>query len=353
MTDRPSQHPRGFTLIEVLVVMGIIVVLAGLLFPVVSRVRKAARDTDCSAQLASMSGAIQAYYGVYSAYPGPVPDSSLFPADSGIGFVTSPAPAGYDNTSWQRARITGSENLVLGLMGGLRNSSTGDLIRYEPAAVGQGPISLNTANPKKAAPFIENLPLSWRITPGLLKTGQFAEETGATAAEWNYANDTHIPEIVDRYADPLPVLYLRARVGSAGIIASAGSQQYDLNHVIAYTGAYTGTYPALTIDSATPTAAASKSIGLSKSAPSYFVNSGTAIGTPAKPYHGLRTVTPAAVLSPPGTGYYYPYDAYPYFNNPAQPGSPRQKDGYVLISAGHDRIYGTKDDITSFGSINP
>jgi hypothetical protein len=34
-----------------------------------------------------------------------------------------------------------------------------------------------------------------------------------------------------------------------------------------------------------------------------------------------------------------------YFMNPNLAGQPRGKDGYVLISAGADRLYGTKDDI--------
>jgi hypothetical protein len=34
-------------------------------------------------------------------------------------------------------------------------------------------------------------------------------------------------------------------------------------------------------------------------------------------------------------------------------GSPRGKDGFILISAGKDRTYGTEDDITSFGSVEP
>jgi hypothetical protein len=52
-----------------------------------------------------------------------------------------------------------------------------------------------------------------------------------------------------------------------------------------------------------------------------------------------------------------PADAYPYLLNPqlstpAVP-IPRAKDGYILISAGPDRIYGTPDDITSFGKVVP
>jgi hypothetical protein len=32
-------------------------------------------------------------------------------------------------------------------------------------------------------------------------------------------------------------------------------------------------------------------------------------------------------------------------------GTPRAKDGYILISAGADGMYGTLDDITSFGDV--
>ena len=53
------------------------------------------------------------------------------------------------------------------------------------------------------------------------------------------------------------------------------------------------------------------------------------------------------------TGYQYPYDAFAYFTNPAVANSPRSKDGYILISAGPDRIYGTNDDICSFGAVVP
>jgi hypothetical protein len=34
-------------------------------------------------------------------------------------------------------------------------------------------------------------------------------------------------------------------------------------------------------------------------------------------------------------------------------GTPRAKDEFILISAGKDRTYGTSDDITSFGDVEP
>jgi hypothetical protein len=62
-----------------------------------------------------------------------------------------------------------------------------------------------------------------------------------------------------------------------------------------------------------------------------------------------------------------PLDAWAYLRNPdlgpplppagsppaTDVGVPRQKDGYILISAGPDRVYGTTDDVTNFGSVAP
>jgi hypothetical protein len=67
--------------------------------------------------------------------------------------------------------------------------------------------------------------------------------------------------------------------------------------------------------------------------------------------------------SPPPAGLtglvgYYPFELYSALVDPAQTrvaatipapaNSPRQKDTYIIISAGIDRVYGTYDDITNF-----
>jgi prepilin-type N-terminal cleavage/methylation domain-containing protein/prepilin-type processing-associated H-X9-DG protein len=58
---RPPRSPRAFTLVELLVVIGIIALLVGILFPVFGRARDQARKTKCLANLRSIGQAVFAY----------------------------------------------------------------------------------------------------------------------------------------------------------------------------------------------------------------------------------------------------------------------------------------------------
>jgi prepilin-type N-terminal cleavage/methylation domain-containing protein/prepilin-type processing-associated H-X9-DG protein len=60
---------RGFTLIEMLVVIAVIGVLAGLIFPALVRAKSHARSTACVGHLRQMGFALTMYLGDYGAYP--------------------------------------------------------------------------------------------------------------------------------------------------------------------------------------------------------------------------------------------------------------------------------------------
>jgi hypothetical protein len=123
---------------------------------------------------------------------------------------------------------------------------------------------------------------------------------------------------------------------------------YDINQIAGYTRS--------------PSGGTATIIGTEKETVTYFVAGVPTAWPNGFQSQGLNTVNPNAVLviTPPSSpNYYYPYDAFPYFaspnglnvaNNVAQA---RNQDGFILISAGEDRTYGTTDDITSFGSVLP
>src|SRR4051812_2706872 len=76
---------RGFTMTELMVVIGIIVLLIAILLPVVKRVRISAANANCQSLLNSLVAAVGRYELEFHAYPGPVPNDELGP-------ITSPTP---------------------------------------------------------------------------------------------------------------------------------------------------------------------------------------------------------------------------------------------------------------------
>lgn len=72
---------RAFTLVEVLVVIGIIAILVGILLPVVSRARASANRVACAAQLRDLGNVFQMYL---TANKGRLPALNPFPAVAGF-----------------------------------------------------------------------------------------------------------------------------------------------------------------------------------------------------------------------------------------------------------------------------
>jgi prepilin-type N-terminal cleavage/methylation domain-containing protein len=65
----PTRRRAGFTLIELLTVIAIIGVLAGMLFPAISGIRKKARQANATTAFSQWAGAITKYKQVYGFYP--------------------------------------------------------------------------------------------------------------------------------------------------------------------------------------------------------------------------------------------------------------------------------------------
>jgi prepilin-type N-terminal cleavage/methylation domain-containing protein len=63
------RHGQGFTLIELLVVIAIIAILAGILLPVLSGVKKRAKIAQARTEMTNLRGAIKAYEADYHRFP--------------------------------------------------------------------------------------------------------------------------------------------------------------------------------------------------------------------------------------------------------------------------------------------
>ncbi len=70
-TNLPLKR-SGFTLIEMLVVIAIIAILAGLLFPAINRALETAKRNQASADVRSIAGAITMFYNDYGYLPVPL-----------------------------------------------------------------------------------------------------------------------------------------------------------------------------------------------------------------------------------------------------------------------------------------
>jgi prepilin-type N-terminal cleavage/methylation domain-containing protein len=322
LSIRNPQSPirNGFTLVEMLTVIGIIVLLVSILLPVVSAVRVKGHQADTMALLSRIASGAESYNADFGSYPGPL--SNLQIRNAAAGTIKMKTGGGDINL----AKVTMAENFAIGLLGGLYYDTAASAVQFDADRVGNGPDSLNPRAPKKGRAYMDKVSLTNR-DPDTAKLWDYRDDA-------DDADDSQLPEYLDKFPDAMPILILRAKRGANGVASNtldpALQEQYDLNQIIGYTD---------------------KRIGIGREAPADDEFKPTVPTTPAdKVRHGLRTVNRVATIQDPSPGmglvYSYPYDLYGLMRHPSisMGSQPRQKDGFMLISAGADRIYGTKDD---------
>jgi prepilin-type N-terminal cleavage/methylation domain-containing protein len=373
----PRANPSGFTLVELLVVIGIIAILMGILIPTVAVIRRAAYDASTGVEISNLANAINQYHGDFGSYPGPFSNDQIEFGTPAVASPTVPtipmewydpttatykSPSSFPSPSatpypnnWT---VTGAQNLVLGLLGGLRVDPANGIAAFAPMEVGLGPLSLDPANPRRYMNYMSAssggqsyLWSGWKPTsPALAYT---ADQGGGAAG------DSPFPVLVDRYPNSLPIQYLRARVGAKGIISDGkvidpttnapAIYQYDLREIFPYVQPSSNVGLPITVPPALPI----NHNLLPQAGPISPADYENFIDHTSATFNLLQVVKKGQTTTP---------DAGACFNNPSSPatntttdnfynntGRPRQVDQFILISAGSDGIYGTADDKTNFG----
>ncbi len=108
---RGQPGPTGFTLVEMLVVIGIIALLAALLLPALSNAKAQARSTVCKNHLSQIGRAMAQYVGDYTRYP-PLFGKTGGPFETWADRIFPYYPLQWTNSSWHCPTYLASKGVV-------------------------------------------------------------------------------------------------------------------------------------------------------------------------------------------------------------------------------------------------
>ena len=297
------------TVIEILVVIGIIAMLVGLLMPAVHTVQKMAKETKQRAQFTAIELGLAAFKNDYGDYP---PSSWFDPSISG----TAPGP------------YCGAQKLAEAMLGW-------DLLGFHPDSAWRADGLDRDAGPTTYDPLKVNLP-----EVSLQKRrGRYLELETANAFVLGGGVDALFPGGVTPLA-PRTYVLCDVFARSERKVRLSDGKMAAVGAPILY---YKANPASLTHDPINWQRTSACLYDARDNAP--IVNLGwLGDATKAPNLRRPHPLAPDAVL--PNFEYFYKYIRDPRVQ--ARPW-PVRPDSYLLISAGMDGLYGTEDDICNFG----
>lgn len=320
----PGRH-RGFSMTELLVVIGIIAVLAGILLVAMRGVRETGLRTQTQSTMQEFAKACDMFQIEHGRYPGVIPEHVL--ADPSF----DPAPP-----------ISGTENALVNLMGGYRvfhpqlaPDNTGDYAAFSGQEIPFGPTEWKLKvdiNLMGEGPVINGRPFPPYFTPGAAALGVAKGQVGPGALQ-----SGRLPDLLDAWGQP--IIYVLSMRSTGPLVGDASANpQFNRASMTPYTestvlGAFGKDQMALSIFN----------VGSAEEQDATFAQiiRAPGFGEPGEPLNG--TARGAYVLISAGP------DGI-YFSRRDGPGSPSEPvDDIVNGNFGNPRVVEEYDDVRIFG----
>ena len=222
---------RAFTLVELLVVIGIIALLVGLLLPALGKVIARAKASQTRATMQEFAKACDAYFIEFGEYPAAIPNAALY-----LGVTDNPSdPVVPQNLP----KITQTENALLALMGGYRLDTDADYATYTGTE-----LVFNTTPPFRIkidatrmgeGPFKNGRKYDAFFAPKGREFGKAAGQMNPATALPEAPGEGLVPDLVDAWGAPIAYI---AQMRSIGPLVRKDNVpgQFERKQMIAYTG---------------------------------------------------------------------------------------------------------------------
>ncbi|HBG25710.1 MAG: hypothetical protein A2Y10_20475 [Planctomycetes bacterium GWF2_41_51] len=344
---KKKRNKLGFTIVELLTVMAIIAILMGLLVPALNQVRKLAKDTSQRAQFHSIDVALEAFQSEYGMYPESSVSPTTFTAASVGAHKLAEALVGRDllgfdpKTTWDADNDDDSGN-----------PDYKDIYANQNAPQSSPPEKVEASLKRRMGPYINTDEVE------SFQVGQlFAARGGVYPGN---LDSTGTPDTAYVAAPVLTDVYHAKRVTLANgstLMAGTPILYYKANtKVVTKSFCFPDTMNVTPSDSSDDYTGSETVADANDDGFIYNIMDNDELVNlfqmmkPTSLNRHKFDVGQSEDFDADGTNENGVWNFYNVITNPKMTSHPRpyNMDSYILISAGADGIYGTRDDIFNF-----